>query len=84
MRMIYLNSIIDKFDGLRLNPLQNINELEELHSELLKVINTIEDRKNPKDKNFVSILRWLELEINYEIEKVCELLNAKEISKDSL
>jgi hypothetical protein len=84
MRMIYLNSIIDKFDGLRLNPLQNINELEELHSELLKVINTIEDRKNPKDKNFVSILRWLELEINYEIEKVCELLNAKEISKGSL
>ncbi|RXJ77405.1 hypothetical protein CRU86_05740 [Aliarcobacter skirrowii] len=76
MRMIYLDTLIDKFDGLRLNSLQNINELEELHSELLKVINTIEDRKNPKDKSFISILRWLELEINYEIEKVCELLNA--------
>lgn len=76
MRMMYLDNIIDRYDVLRLNSIENINELQELYNEILKSIETIEDKKQPKDKNFLSILRWFELEINYEIEKVCELLNA--------
>ena len=68
MRMMYLNNIIDRFDELRLNSIQNINELQELYSEILKAIRTIEDRNQPKDKNFLSILNWFELEILYEIE----------------
>ncbi|MCT7405022.1 hypothetical protein [Aliarcobacter cryaerophilus] len=68
MRMMYLNNIIDKYDVLRLNSIQNINELQELYSEILQTIRTIEDRNQPKDKNFLSILNWLELEVLYEIE----------------
>ena len=68
MRMMYLNNIIDRFDELRLNSIQNINELQELYSEILKAIETIEDKNQPKDKNFLSILRWFELEILYDIE----------------
>ena len=68
MRMMYLNNIIDRFDELRLNSIQNINELQELYSEILKAIKTIEDKNQPKDKNFLSILRWFELEILFDIE----------------
>lgn len=65
--MMYLDNIIDRYDRLRLNSIENINELQELYSEILQTIETIENKK-PKDKNFLSILRWFELEILYEIE----------------
>ncbi len=68
MRMMYLNNIIDRYDELRVNSIQNINELQELYNEILQTIKTIEDRNQPKDKNFLSILNWLELEVLYEIE----------------
>lgn len=68
MKMMYLNNIIDKYDVLRLNSIQNINELQELYNEILQAIKTIEDKNQPKDKDFLSILRWFELEILYEIE----------------
>lgn len=68
MRMMYLSNIIDRYDELRVNSIKNINELQELYSEILQTIRTIEDRNQPKDKNFLSILNWLELEVLYEIE----------------
>ena len=68
MRMMYLNNIIDKYDVLRLNSIQNINELQELYNEILQAIKTIEDKNQPKDKDFLSILRWFELEILFDIE----------------
>lgn len=68
MRMMYLNNIIDRYDELRLNSIQNINELQELYNEILKAIETIEDKNQPKDKDFLSILRWFELEVLYELE----------------
>ena len=68
MRMMYLNNIIDKYDVLRLNSIKNIIELQDLYNEILQTIRTIEDRNQPKDKNFLSILNWFELEILYEIE----------------
>jgi hypothetical protein len=68
MKMMYLNNIIDKYDVLRLNSIQNINELQELYNEILQAIKTIEDKNQPKDKDFLSILRWFELEVLYEIE----------------
>jgi hypothetical protein len=68
MKMMYLNNIIDKYDVLRLNSIQNINELQELYNEILQAIKTIEDKNQPKDKNFLSILRWFELEVLYELE----------------
>lgn len=68
MRMMYLNNIIDRYDELRLNSIKNIIELQDLYSEILKAIETIEDRNQPKDKNFLSILRWFELEVLYELE----------------
>ena len=66
--MMYLNNIIDKYDVLRLNSIQNINELQELYNEILQAIKTIEDKNQPKDKDFLSILRWFELEVLYDIE----------------
>lgn len=68
MRMMYLSNIIDRYDVLRVNSIKNINELQELYSEILQTIRTIEDRNQPKDKNFLSILNWFELEVLYEIE----------------
>lgn len=68
MKMMYLNNIIDKYDVLRLNSIQNINELQELYNEILQAIKTIEDKNQPKDKDFLSILRWFELEVLYDIE----------------
>lgn len=68
MRMMYLDNIIDRYDRLRLNSIKNINELQDLYSEILQAITTIEDKNHPKDKNFLSILRWFELEVLYELE----------------
>lgn len=68
MRMMYLSNIIDRYDELRVNSIKNINELQELYSEILQTIKTIEDKNHPKDKNFLSILSWFELEVLYEIE----------------
>ncbi len=68
MRMMYLNNIIDRYDVLRLNSIKNIIELQDLYNEILKAIETIEDKNQPKDKNFLSILSWFELEILYDIE----------------
>lgn len=68
MRMMYLSNIIDRYDELRVNSIKNINELQDLYNEILQAIKTIEDKNHPKDKNFLSILNWLELEVLYEIE----------------
>ncbi len=68
MRMMYLSNIIDRYDELRVNSIKNIIELQDLYNEILQTIRTIEDRNQPKDKNFLSILNWLELEVLYEFE----------------
>lgn len=75
MKLILINSYLQKFDTLRIDSLKNIRELSELRSEIYSAIESYIKKYNKEDV-FTDILNHIALDVNYEIEKVCELLNA--------
>ena len=63
MRMFYINQLLQRYDSLRTNYKENLEEIEEFQIELLAIIKDIENRENPKDKNFIEILNFIQTEL---------------------
>ncbi|WP_419677627.1 hypothetical protein ACN2EN_08215 [Aliarcobacter lanthieri] len=65
MRMFYINQLLQRYDSLRTNYKEKLEEIEELQIEVLAIIKDIENRENPKDKNFIEILEFISDEIYF-------------------
>lgn len=73
MKLILINSYLQKFDVLRNDSLKNLSELSELRSDIYSTIESYIKRYTKEDV-FTDILNHIALDVNYEIEKVCEQL----------
>ena len=63
MRMFYINQLLQKFDILRTNYKEKLEEIEELQIEVLATIENIENKNNIKDINFIEILNFIQTEL---------------------
>ncbi len=63
MRMFYINQLLQRYDSLRTNYKEKLQEIKELQIEVLAIIKDFENRKNPKDINFIEILDFIQTEL---------------------
>jgi hypothetical protein len=77
MRMLYINQLLQRYDSLRTNYKEKLEEIEELQIEVLAIIKDIENRENPKDKNFIEILNFIQTEIYILQQKALKKLIKK-------
>ena len=63
MRMFYISHLQQRYDSLRTNYKEKLEEIEEFQIELLAIIKDIENRENPKDINFIEILNFIQTEL---------------------
>ena len=61
--MFYINQLLQRYDSLRTNYKEKLEEIEELQIEVLAIIEDFENRKNPKDINFIDILNFIQTEL---------------------
>ena len=69
MRMFYINQLLQRYDFLRTNYKEKLEEIKELQIEVLAIIKNIENRENPKDKNFIEILNFIQTELFFLQQK---------------
>ena len=77
MRMFYINQLLQRYDSLRTNYKEKLEEIEEFQIELLAIIKDIENRENPKDKNFIEILNFIQTELYILQQKALKKLIKK-------
>ena len=77
MRMMYLNQLLQRYDSLRTNYKEKLEEIGELQIEVLAIIKDIENRENPKDKNFIEILNFIQTELFFLQQKALKKLIKK-------
>ena len=77
MRMFYINQLLQRYDSLRTNYKENLEEIEEFQIELLAIIKDIENRENPKDINFIEILNFIQTELYLLQQKALKKLIKK-------
>jgi hypothetical protein len=63
MRMLYINQLLQRYDSLRTNYKEKLEEIGELQIEVLAIIKDIENRNNIKDTNFIEILNFIQTEL---------------------
>ena len=63
MRMLYINQLLQRYDSLRTNYKEKLEEIGELQIEVLAIIKDIENRNNIKDINFIEILNFIQTEL---------------------
>ena len=63
MRLLYINQLLKRYDSLRANYKEKLEEIEELQIEVLAIIKDIENRNNIKDINFIEILDFIQTEL---------------------
>ncbi|MFW3327403.1 hypothetical protein [Aliarcobacter butzleri] len=66
MKLLYINIILKRMDALRVRPYKNLDELQELENEILKVA---ESKDKTKDKDFIQILEFIADDIYFIREK---------------
>ena len=77
MRMFYINQLLQRYDSLRTNYKEKLEEIEELQIEVLAIIEDIANRKNPKDINFIDILNFIQTELFFLQQKALKKLIKK-------
>ena len=75
--MFYINQLLQRYDSLRTNYKHKLEEIEELQIELLAIIEDFENRKNPKDVNFIEILNFIQTELFFLQQKALKNLVKK-------
>ena len=75
--MFYINQLLQRYDSLRTNYKEKLEEIEELQIEVLAIIEDFENRKNPKDINFIEILNFIQTELYVLQEKALKKLIKK-------
>ena len=77
MRMFYINQLLQKFNILRTNYKEKLEEIEELQIEVLATIENIENKNNIKDINFIEILNFIQTELFFLQQKALKKLIKK-------
>ena len=77
MRMMYLNQLLQRYDSLRTNYKEKLEEIGELQIEVLAIIKDIENRNNIKDINFIEILNFIQTELYILQQKALKKLIKK-------
>ena len=77
MRMFYINQLLQRYDSLRTNYKEKLEEIGELQIEVLAIIKDIENRNNIKDKNFIEILNFIQTELYLLQQKALKKLIKK-------
>lgn len=77
MKLLYINNILKRMDALRVRPYKNLDKLQELEDEILKVA---ESKDKTKDKDFIQILEFIADDIYCIREKAI----SKRIKKSSV
>ena len=77
MRMFYISHLQQRYDSLRTNYKEKLEEIEEFQIEVLAIIKNIENRENPKDKNFIEILNFIQTELFFLQQKALKKLIKK-------
>ena len=75
--MFYINQLLQRYDSLRTNYKEKLEEIEEFQIELLAIIKNIENRENPKDINFIEILNFIQTELFFLQQKALKKLIKK-------
>ena len=75
--MFYINQLLQRYDSLRTNYKEKLEEIKEFQIELLAIIKNIENRENPKDKNFIEILNFIQTELFFLQQKALKKLIKK-------
>ena len=75
--MFYINQLLQRYDSLRTNYKEKLEEIKEFQIELLAIIKNIENRENPKDKNFIEILNFIQTELYFLQQKALKKLIKK-------
>ena len=75
--MFYINQLLQRYDSLRTNYKEKLEEIEELQIEVLAIIEDIANRKNPKDINFIEILNFIQTELFFLQQKALKKLIKK-------
>ena len=75
--MFYINQLLQRYDSLRTNYKEKLEEIEEFQIELLAIIKDIENRENPKDINFIEILNFIQTELFFLQQKALKKLIKK-------
>ena len=77
MKLLYISQLLQRYDSLRANYKEKLEEIEELQIEILAIIKDFEDRKNPKDTNFIEILNFIQTELYILQQKALKKLIKK-------
>jgi hypothetical protein len=77
MKLLYISQLLQRYDSLRANYREKLEEIEELQIEVLAIIEDIQNRKNPKDINFIEILNFIQIELFFLQQKALKKLLKK-------
>lgn len=78
MKLILINNLLDRFERLTNNSLENVYDLKELEIEVYSIIKSYKSKCNLiEDDSFINILNHIALDVNYEIEKAFEKVDEK-------
>ena len=72
MKLILINTYLQKFDILRTDPLKNVYELNELRGEISDMIDGYLV-KHKKEDVFTDILNHIYLDVEYSLNQALEL-----------
>ena len=77
MKLLYISQLLQRYDSLKTNYKEKLEEIEELQIEVLAIIKDIENRNNIKDKNFIEILDFIQTELFFLQQKALKKLIKK-------
>jgi hypothetical protein len=77
MKSLYISQLLQRYVSLRANYKEKLEEIEELQIEVLAIIRDVENRKNPKDSNFIEILNFIGTELFFLQQKALKKLIKK-------
>jgi uncharacterized protein (DUF342 family) len=77
MKLLYISQLLQRYDSLRTQYKEKLEEIQQLQIEVLAIIRDIENRKNPKDMNFIEILNFIQTELFFLQQKALKKLIKK-------
>jgi hypothetical protein len=77
MKLLYISQLLQRYDSLRTQYKEKLEEIQQLQIEVLAIIRDIENRNNIKDINFIEILNFIETELFFLQQKALRKLIKK-------
>jgi hypothetical protein len=77
MKLLYISQLLQRYDSLRTQYKEKLEEIQQLQIEVLAIIRDIENRNNIKDINFIEILNFIETELFFLQQKALKKLIKK-------